>query len=153
MKLIYFVGLSVLLSSLLSSCKKDETVNIIDVEFRSTESFQIRNKSFKISIYGYDPNWQDVSASLITQQEFEASQVPFSIKIKIPEDPEKNIEYLNDKDYAKYYLHLDWDSDGNNKVCKGDITLDYSKFPEVKLDKRSKQSFLVKSIPSTTLCN
>jgi len=71
-----------------------------------TETVEIINFEYSIEIYGYDPNWMDVPATLITHQQFQSTKVPFTVKIKIPKNAADSIEHINNKANAKYYLNM-----------------------------------------------
>jgi hypothetical protein len=135
--------LSIITIIFLSSCKKDGGNNRwLNVELTASSNIQttqISQSKFSVSIYGYDPNYQDVPASLIILKEFKTSNLPYSFKMDIPKDAYKKIKYLNDKKYAKYYLTIDWDSNGTGQRCDGDLFIDYVKeFPSIELDTDNK---------------
>lgn len=136
-----------------SSCDKEDTVEEIRVEFSGIDTELIANTELKVSIYGYDPNYADVSASLITRQVFNTDEIPFVITIDLPRSPSKKIEYINDFNDASYYLALEWDSDGNGKRCNGDISEDFERnsgIGRLDLSSRKIQSFyldVIKTLP------
>ncbi|ALR30415.1 hypothetical protein ATE47_07700 [Chryseobacterium sp. IHB B 17019] len=115
----------------------------LTLEFTGTESFNIKNPKFKVSLYGSDPNLMDVKATLITEKEFEQKSVPFTIDLPIPKNPES---LINPKPVngVKYYVTTEWDSDGNGKTReKGDIFIDYDKkFPNVELNNQTQKIYL-----------
>lgn len=118
-----------------------------------TETVEIINSEYSIEIYGYDPNWMDIPATLITHQQFQSTKVPFTVKIKIPKNAADSIEHINNKANAKYYLNIEWDSDGNGKKCNGDISIDFNtKFPEISLESNEKQIIFLKKLTSSTPC-
>ncbi|HEA22839.1 hypothetical protein LCGC14_0502580 [marine sediment metagenome] len=126
------------------SCDKEDTVSAIRVEFSGAENTSIANTELMVSIYGFDPNYQDVLASLITKQVFNTDQIPFVVRIDIPSNPSQKIEYINDTNDASYYLALEWDSDGNGKRCNGDILEDFERnsgIARLNLTTRKIQSF------------
>ena len=76
---ILFLGLTFV------SCEKEKgKTGKIEVEFKFTETIEIINSEYSIEIYGYDPNWMDVPATLITHQQFQSTKVPFTVKNKDP---------------------------------------------------------------------
>lgn len=144
--LLLFISLAMIMS-----CEKDEE-NIIKVELIGSGSFEIVNSEFEVLVYGYDPNFQDVPATLITQKKFNSTQIPFILNLEMPENAADRIEYINDKKYARYYLGINWDSDGNGKICNGDIAIDYdAKFPDISIDKIGTQIINLYTINSV-LC-
>eukprot|EP01083_Nonionella_stella_P293303 997434_1 len=131
--------------------------NYIFIEFTATDCssdcFEIINPNFNITVYGYDPNMADVSASIITRQSFTADQVPFALNITLPQDTYTLIDPPTDTNSAKYYLHLNWDSDGNGQRCEGDLSFNYDAlFPTVDVTTLQKQTLYLTTIPSTTPC-
>eukprot|EP01083_Nonionella_stella_P316372 1146777_1 len=119
----------------------------------SSDCFEIINPNFNITVYGYDPNMADVSASIITRQSFTADQVPFALNITLPQDTYTLIDPPTDTNSAKYYLHLNWDSDGNGQRCEGDLSFNYDAlFPTVDVTTLQKQTLYLTTIPSTTPC-
>eukprot|EP01084_Bolivina_argentea_P200270 342478_1 len=127
----------------------------IFIEFASTDCasncFDIANPNFDITLYGYDTNMADVSASVITEQSFTAHEVPFEFNMTLPHHVSVLIDPLSDASNAKYYLHLDWDSDDNGQRCEGDLSFDYDAlWPNVDVTTAQKQTLYLTIIPNTT---
>jgi len=142
--LLFFISLTII-----TACEKDEENINIKVELISSESIEIINSEFDVQVYGYDPNFQDVPATLITHKKFNSTQIPFILKIEIPENAADIIEYINDKNDAKYYLNIDWDSDGNGKICNGDISIDFNaSYPDIFINKTETQTINIMTINS-----
>ncbi|REC49994.1 hypothetical protein [Chryseobacterium pennipullorum] len=116
---------------------------MVKIEFSGTENFTIKNPKLKVSLYGSDPTLADVPATLITEKEFEQTSVPFTIDLPVPNDAASKIT-PSSKGPAKYYVGVEWDSDGNGKANeKGDIFIDHDKqFPNVKLDGETQKVYL-----------
>src|SRR5690606_24487435 len=108
------------LMSCLGNSGKGEADHIT-VKFTGPESLVIKNPHFNLKIFGHDRMLADVEASIIVSEEYEATIIPFTLQIEIPNDPLSRIELIDDKKDARYYMHIEWDSDNNGKVCEGDI--------------------------------
>ncbi|KFF21901.1 hypothetical protein [Chryseobacterium sp. JM1] len=147
----YFSLLAIAGTLTLLSCntvdKKNNTAsadsNTVKIEFSGTESFTIKNPKLKVSLYGADPNLADAPATLITEKEFEQKSIPFTIDLPVPKDAESRIS-PKPSGAVKYYISLDWDSDGNGKSNeKGDIFIDHDKqFPTVTLNNETQKVYL-----------
>ena len=146
--LLLFISLIIIAACEKEKKEKEENL-YINVEFISSESFEIINPEFEIKVYGFDFNYQDVPATLITRQIFNSTQVPFTLKLEMPKNAADLIEYINDEKYAKYYLTITWDSDNNGKICNGDISIDYNiNFPDIFINKTEIQTINLKAINS-----
>lgn len=153
MRSLQFIILVILFLNL-SACKKENfnEEHYLTIEFISSESPLVNNTNFKLEVYGFDPNISDVQATMITRQEFSSSKFPFTLKIKIPENAASKISPVSNIADAQYYLNINWDSDNNGKICKGDISFDYtSHFPSLLINDNGTQTFHLKTI--TTECN
>lgn len=115
----------------------------LKLEFTGTDHFTIKNPKLKVSLYGHDPLLADAPAILITEKEYEQTSVPFTINLPVPEDAASRFD-PKAADRIKYYVSLEWDSDGNGKAGeKRDIYIDHDKeFPNVKLDGEQQKIYL-----------
>lgn len=128
--------------------------DFIEIVFKSHESQVIGNPRLKVLIYGYDPNLSGAPASVIVEDNLEATELPFTARIRIPEDPVSLIDPLRDEQDARYYLNLEWDSDGNGDICGGDITIDYNtNIPNIDIESRDEQVIYLTRIPESSQCN
>lgn len=126
----------------------------VEIAFESNEALGIGNPRFKVLIYGYDPNLSGAPASLIVEENLEATKIPFAARVKIPEDPASLIDPLRNEEDARYYLNLEWDSDGNGEICSGDITIDYNiNIPNIDMKSREEQIIFLTTIPESTQCD
>lgn len=157
LKYIFCILLFLLIAMTACNNDDDDAVDFISVEFIGQDGALIQNTSLSISIYGFDNNYQDVSASRITTQNFEAEQIPFILKIKIPNNPSGMIEFLTDAENAQYYLILDWDSNGDGQSpCEGDLWEDYDRnngTAKLDLTTTTKQTVFLDIFPESSQCN
>ncbi|ANF52467.1 hypothetical protein A0O34_18935 [Chryseobacterium glaciei] len=116
---------------------------ILKLEFTGTDNFTIKNPKLKVSLYGHDPLLADSPATLITEKEYEQTSVPFIINMPVPEDAANRIDKKT-SERMKYYVSIEWDSDGNGKAGeKRDIYIDHDKeFPNVKLNGELQKVYL-----------
>lgn len=130
--------LSVVLIS--SSCstiqhkeKMDSTNNSVSVKLQNSGAIWIKNPTGKIKLYAIAANIADVPATLIAEKSFTQNELPFEIKLDLPKNHYKLIKpAVNQTDPIKYYIALDWDSNGDGTVGKGDVAIDFNKkFPTV----------------------
>lgn len=136
-----------LIALLLISCDKFSNDRHVYLEFKTFDSFNIKNSDFTVSIYGHEQLLMDAPATLIVQKKFSASEVPFRVSMRVPGNAADLIKYIHRKENATYYIHVEWDSDGNGKIEPGDISLDYSKSMEILLKSNLRQTFYLKTIP------
>jgi len=115
----------------------------LKLEFTGSEKFSIKNPKLKVSLYAHDPLLADAPATLITEQEYEETSIPFTINMPVPKDSDSKID-PKIKDRVKYYVSIEWDSDGNGKAGeKRDIYIDHDKeFPNVKLNGEPQKIYL-----------
>ncbi|SHL72215.1 hypothetical protein [Chryseobacterium polytrichastri] len=115
----------------------------LKLEFTGTDHFNIKNPKLKVSLYGHDPLLADAPAVLITEKEYEQTSVPFTINMPVPKDAASHFD-PKDKERIKYYVSIEWDSNGNGKPNeKEDIYIDHDKqFPNVKLDGETQKIYL-----------
>jgi len=132
---------------ILVSCNKFSNDRHVYLEFKTFDSFNIKNKDFTVSIYGYEMFLCGPPATLIVKKTFSASELPCNISMRIPGNAADLIKYINRKEMANYYIVVEWDSDGNGKITTGDISLDYSKPTDIVLKSNLKQTFYLKTIP------
>ncbi|HFK5570488.1 hypothetical protein [Elizabethkingia meningoseptica] len=140
---------ALLMASSCSSPKQSVTDKNADqknvkIEFTGADTFAVKNAKLKVSLYGVSANIADVPATLITEKEYEQKAVPFTIDLPVPANPESLIKPAITKGEAvKYYVAINWDSDGNGKEEKGDIVIDYDKkFPTITIDGNTQQVYL-----------
>ncbi|RLJ32710.1 putative lipoprotein YbaY [Chryseobacterium sp. 7] len=115
----------------------------LKLEFTGSDHFAIKNPKFKVSLYAHDPLMADAPATLITEQEYEQTSVPFTIDMPVPKDAASRID-PKIADRMKYYVSIKWDSDGDGKAGeKRDIYIDHDKeFPNVKLNGEPQKIYL-----------
>lgn len=144
----------ILICSCISEITNDESEEQhITLNFLGTAPMNVKQPEFTISIFGYDPLLEDHPASLIVKEAFEATEVPFTLRIPIPENPSSKIDGLRNEEDARYYLNLEWDSDGNGIICEGDIGIDYNaKIPNLDLESQEEQNIYLSYIPESTFC-
>lgn len=128
------------------SIKKENSNESLKVELTGFDGSEIKNPKGKIRLYALPANLADVPATLIAEKEFSQNKVPFIVEITLPENHRKMIKpALKDGESVNYYVALDWDSDGNGKVEKGDIVIDFNKkFPTVFLNSDTQKVFVKK---------
>lgn len=116
----------------------------VKIEFTGTDTFNIKNAKLKISLYGISANLSDAPATLITEKEIEQKTVPFTIDLPVPANASSLIKpAVKEGEPVKYYVTINWDSDGNGKEEKGDIVIDYDKkFPNITIDETTQQVYL-----------
>ncbi|TSE11338.1 hypothetical protein [Aquimarina algiphila] len=121
--------LRILLTALIcTSCNSDDDGgnSAIRLELKSAASIGITNPKFTILVYGFDNSYADVAATLISTQNFESNQLPVTITLTIPPNPESMIELNTSNRNISYYINIEWDNDNNGKICNGDISIDYN---------------------------
>ncbi|RXM39073.1 hypothetical protein BOQ62_13395 [Chryseobacterium sp. CH21] len=123
--------------------KVSEKKENLKLEFTGSDHFAIKNPKFKVSLYAHDPLMADAPATLITEQEYEQTSVPFTIDMPVPQDAASRID-PKIADRMKYYVSIKWDSDGDGKAGeKRDIYIDHDKeFPNVKLNGEPQKIYL-----------
>lgn len=110
-----------------SSCDDSEVLNETDtestivLELLANDPLTITNPEMAISVYGADASMADIPASLITKQCLSVDELPVLLSIDIPKNPTDKVEFLNNPENERYYVGIEWDSDGNGKICEGDI--------------------------------
>ena len=101
--------------------KEADIGSTIVLELLANDPLTITNPEMAISIYGTDGSRADIPASLITKQCFGVAELPVLLSIDIPKNPTDKVEFLNNPENVRYYVGIEWDSDGNGKRCEGDI--------------------------------
>ncbi|MFD2556988.1 hypothetical protein [Sphingobacterium tabacisoli] len=109
---------------------QDET-KTVSVEF--VGDMAIKKTEGKVALYAVAENIADVPATLIMEEKIDQSKLPFTVTFKLPTNHEKLIKpAVREGDPIKYYVSLDWDSNGDGQSGAGDIAIDYDKkFPNV----------------------
>jgi len=136
-----------IIALMLVSCNKFSNDRHVYLEFKTFDSFNIKNRDLTVSIYGFDMSVSGPPATLIAQKKFSASAVPFKESMRVPGNAADLIKYIDRKENALYYIVVEWDSDGNGKIEPGDISLDYSKSMDILLKSNLRQTFYLKTIP------
>jgi len=115
--------------------KMDSTKNSVSVKLQNSNPVTIKNPSGKITLYAVAANIADVPATIIAEKSFKQSELPFEIKLDLPKNHYKLIKpAVNETDPIKYYVALEWDSNGDGTVGKGDVRIDFNKkFPTISL--------------------
>jgi len=148
-KLIF---LSVLSTNILASCvnqkKNTEDSSSVDgqvavdssvvkVEFVGSSKNVIKNNQGKATLYAIPEHLADVAATEIASTTFESSAFPFTVNFHLPNNHKSMIQpAVKETDVIKYYVDLDWDSDGNGTVDSADVAIDFDKeFPNVDIKK------------------
>ncbi|MBL1407337.1 hypothetical protein [Sphingobacterium faecale] len=108
-----------------------EESKIVSVEFVGDGT--VKKAEGKVSLYAISELIADAPATLIMEEKIEQSALPFTIKFNLPENHEKLIKpEVRDGEPIKYYVTIDWDSNGDGQAGVGDIVIDYDKkFPNV----------------------
>lgn len=121
-----------------------KTGDSLTVEFTGSTPLNIKNPEGKVQLYAVAENIADVPATLLEEKNIQQSGVPFTIDFVLPKDHKSHIKpAIAAHEGVKYYVTVKWDSDGNGKVEKGDITIDYDRqFPNVKLGAGKQQVYL-----------
>lgn len=116
----------------------------IKIEFTGTDNVIPKNAKLKVNLYGVPSNMADVPASLIVEKEYTQEKIPFTIELPVPNNPESLIKpEVKKGDPVKYYVTINWDSNGNGVEDKGDIVIDYDKkFPTININQDLQQIFL-----------
>jgi hypothetical protein len=141
------------LSALLLSCNAPKKEPIVDkassektvkIEFTGADNIIPKNTKVKVNLYGVPANMADVPASLITEKEYTEEKIPFTIDLPVPDNAESLIKpEVKKGDPVKYYVTINWDSNGNGTEDKGDIVIDYDKkFPTIDINEETQQIFL-----------
>jgi hypothetical protein len=107
--------------TLIVSCNKWES-NTLNLNLTSKQAFNIENQEFTITVFGYDELVADVPASVIVEKKIRCTQIPCKVNIDLPDNAQKLIKYTTHKGNDRYYLAIEWDSDGDGKW---DIGIDY----------------------------
>ena len=120
--------------------------NEVNISFESiNQILNINNPKLSIEVYGFDNTYSDGEATLITRQHFEISKLPNSLILKIPKDSFELIKSNKTKETSLFYIGVDWDSNNNEKIDTGDISLDFDKgFPILDLETKNIQTFFMK---------
>lgn len=107
--------------------------NFVKVEFVGTSKNEIKNNQGKATLYAIPEHLADAAATEITSTTFEASTFPFTVNFHLPNNHKAMIQpAVKESDVIKYYVDLDWDSDGNGTVDSADVAIDFDKeFPNV----------------------
>lgn len=146
--MIFMVALPL---SIFASCTSASKVNdetkkgdSLSVEFIGSTPLNIKNPEGKVQLYAVAENIADVPATLLEEKNIQQSGVPFTIDFVLAKDHKSHIKpVVAAHEGIKYYVTVKWDSDGNGKVEKGDITIDYDRqFPNVKLGAGKQQVYL-----------
>ncbi|WP_261510973.1 hypothetical protein [Chryseobacterium paludis] len=116
----------------------------VKIEFTGADNVIPKNAKLKVNLYGVPANLADVPASLITEKEYTQEKIPFTIELPVPNNPEGLIKpEVKKGDAVKYYITINWDSNGNGVEDKGDIVIDYDKkFPTIDINEETQQIFL-----------
>lgn len=116
----------------------------VKIEFTGTDNVIPKNAKLKVNLYGVPANMADVPASLIAEKEYTQEKIPFTIELPVPNNPEGLIKpEVKKGDPVKYYVTINWDSNGNGAEDKGDIVIDYDKkFPTIDINENIQQIFL-----------
>lgn len=116
----------------------------VKIEFTGTDNVIPKNAKLKVNLYGVPANMADVPATLIAEKEYSQEKIPFTIELPVPNNPESLIKpEVKKGDPVKYYVTINWDSDGNGVEDKGDIVIDYDKkFPTIDINQDHQQIFL-----------
>lgn len=81
-----------------------------------------------VTIYGYDPNLADASASVVHTQRVPLTSLPAELAIVLPDDAAARIDQGHGpvaEARARYYLHVNIDLDGDGQICGGELRQDY----------------------------
>lgn len=121
-----------------------KTGDSLTVEFIGSTPLNIKNPEGKVQLYAVAENIADVPATLLEEKNIQQSGTPFTIDFVLPKDHKMHIKpVVVTHEGIKYYVTVKWDSDGNGRIEKGDITIDYDrKFPNVKLGAGKQQVYL-----------
>lgn len=106
------------------SCDKWDNNNILSLTLTSDQAFNIENPELKVTVFGYDERVADVAASVIVEKKVRCDQIPCRINIDLPNKAQELIEYTTHKGNDRYYLAIEWDSNGDGKW---DIGIDYDR--------------------------
>lgn len=122
-------------STTLNTKKMNTNTSGLSVKIQSTNPIVIKNPSGKIRLYAVAAQIADVPATMILEKSFTENQIPFDLKLDLPKNHLKLIwPKVSDVEPIKYYVTLDWDSNGDGEKGKGDIAIDFNKkFPTVVL--------------------
>lgn len=109
---------------------QDET-KTVSVEF--VGDMAIKKAEGKVALYAVSENIADVPATLIMEEKIDQSKLPFTVTFKLPANHEQLIKpAVKEGEPIKYYVSLDWDSNGDGQSGAGDVAIDYDKkFPNV----------------------
>lgn len=111
--------------------QNQDQAQIVSVEF--VGDGVIKNAEGTVSLFAVSKNIADVPATLIMEEKIDASKFPFMIRFELPEKHEQLIKpAVKEGEPIKYYVSIEWDSNGDGQVGAGDIVIDYDKkFPDV----------------------
>ncbi|WP_313182383.1 hypothetical protein [Sphingobacterium siyangense] len=120
-------------STTLNTKKMNTDTTGLSVKIQSTNAIAVKNPTGKIRLYAVSAQIADVPATMILEKSFTANQIPFDLKLDLPKNHLKLIQpKVSDAEPIKYYVTLDWDSNGDGEKGKGDISIDFNKkFPTV----------------------
>lgn len=116
------------------------------LQFDSKQQLNMKKTNATITVYGFDTSLADVPATVIAQKKISFSDIPFTVKINLPPNPENLIvPKISDKTNAKYYLSFDCDVNKNGAQDAKDIYLDYDvKKSDLDIASPQMQTFYIK---------
>jgi len=122
-------------STTLNKEKMNAKSDGLSVKIQSANTITIKNPSGKIRVYAVSAQIADVPATVVLEKNFTARQIPFDLKLDLPKNHRKLIwPKVSNAEPIKYYVALDWDSNGDGEKGNGDISIDFNKkFPTVLL--------------------
>ena len=126
------------------SGEAEKQPSLMTVEFKGEADSTITNPKGKMKLFAVPENVADVEATLLDEVDFEAATIPFSVEFNIPVDHTSLIKpAINEGDKVKYYVAMDWDSNGDGKVDSTDVLIDFDRqFPNVDVTQLHQEVFL-----------
>lgn len=139
-----------LLATLVSSCglkgsgETEKGPQILTVEFVGSGDTAIQNPKGKAQLLAVPADVADVEATLVSEVEFNSGKLPFTVDFEISSDHRSIIKpEVSETSLVKYYVALDWDSNGDGKQDSTDVLIDFDKqFPDVDISQIHQQVFV-----------
>ncbi|MDT0688678.1 hypothetical protein RM549_02710 [Salegentibacter sp. F188] len=151
---ILFTLFSVFLMLSCDTDMDDMDNNFILLDLEGNEDLNFTNPAFTVNLYGENDTIANAASVLLASQNFEAEDLPFEVRLEIPQDPYAPIPDLENSNNARFYIEIQWDSDNNGQLCQGDIDLDYSiqNVELININRRDPQDVMLTTVPETVPC-
>ena len=144
---------------MLFSCSKDPLYTppfrkSLHFYFQSTRPYTIHHGHFRLQLMASipSPSGKGSQNILVKEKYYWRNTLPFDVTLAIKASRIDSFEALKKEKHISYYLRLHWDSDGNGKMCQGDLGFDYQIcIPEITISER-RQKLYLKEKPGQMNC-